>query len=800
MIPGQTIAHYRLLQELGSGGMGVVYKAEDLRLKRHVALKFLPAHLTQDAHAKERFVHEARAASALDHPNICTIHEVAETEDGQLFIAMACYGGETLRQRIEHGPLGFEEACAITRQVASGLAKAHGKGIVHRDLNPSNIMITEDGVVKVLDFGLAKLAGQTRTTRTGTTVGTIPYMSPEQLTGGESDARADIWSLGVVVYQMLSGKLPFRGDHAPAMMYAITNEEPQSLAQVRSGVPLEMTVLVERCLEKDPDRRLQSMDEVLRVLGSVRVAESLRRPRLRGRRWKPYLVVGLPVLMVTGGLLWAILRHSPERVADVPARVRIGILAFQSQAGDTAAARWPFLIQSMLVAQLTGLERVGVVPPNTLKSIMEKQQGTAPTGPTPYRVFREQADVTFILDGGIVRADGGYRVLMNVVDAAEGYVHYSTQVEARRDAELQEAVLTLADRVLAFLEIGELPVSSDEALQKWSRPRARNIEAEAAFLEASNHLYRGESGAAKLLQRALELDSTFISPRVWIISGLMAFGMREEANRHYRILLSLRANPFESAMIRWCGAAIRGDPAEQIRALSTALQYSPRNNILLLNLAEAYDKAGDYQAALDAILPAVNVRWRFAPVYSDAARYSAKLGRYDEARSLLDDALSMTPVHPETYSMLAALACRKGDAREAERYTALAIKRFEEVDGRTELLYWTLGNDLLAVDEYSLAADRFRKASELSPSVPRYQSGLADALFGAGKIDEASHAFRSALQIDSTWSHAHLMLAAIAEEKGERSAAVGHYQSYLTLQPAGRIADTVRQHLNNIRQ
>ncbi len=779
--------------------MGVVYRAEDLLLKRHVALKFLPADLTQDARAKERFVHEARAASALDHPNICTIHEVAETEDGQLYIAMACYGGETLRQRIERGPLSFEEASSVTRQVASGLAKAHEQGIVHRDLNPSNIMITEDGVVKVLDFGLAKLTGQTRTTRSGTTVGTIPYMSPEQLTGGESDARADIWSLGIVVYQMLAGKLPFRGDHAPAMMYAITNEQPQPLAQVRAGVPVELTVLVERCLEKDSERRLQSMDEVLRVLGSAREAETFRRASIHGRRWKQYLLVGLPVLMVSAGLLWAILGHSREQSVESPARVRIGILAFQSPAGDTVAGRWPLLIQSMLVAQLTGLEHVGVVPPNTLKSILEREEGTVPKGATPYIVFREQADVTFILDGTIVRANGGYRVLMNLVDAAEGYVNYSTQVGARRDADLQEAVLTLADRLLAFLEIGEIPVSSDQALQKWSRPRARNIEAEKAFLEASNHLYRGESGAAKLLQRALELDSTFISPRVWIISGLMAFGMREEANRHYKVLLSLRANPFESAMIRWCGAAIKGDLAEQIRALSTALQYSPHNNILLSNLAEAYYRAGDYEAALDAILPAVKVRWRYAPVYSDAARYCAKLGKYDEARSHLDEALSMSPVHPETYGMLAALAFHEADTSEAERFTALAVKRFEAIDRRTDWLHFLLGTDLLAVDDFVRAADRFRKAVLLQPGVPRYHSSLADALYGAGRKDESMREYRSTLRLDSTWSHSHLMLAKIAEENSDSIAAVGHYRSYLTLQPAGRLADTVREHLNNVR-
>ena len=234
---GRTISHYKILEKLGQGGMGVVYKAEDISLERTVALKFLPPHLVSAAEAEERFIHEAKAASALDHNNICNIHEIGKTDDGQTFIAMAYYEGETLREKIEREPLKLEEAVDIAVQVAQGLAQAHEKGIVHRDIKPANIFLTDDGLVKILDFGLAKLAGNTKLTKDGSTLGTVAYMSPEQTRGDFVDFHTDIWSLGVVLYEMLTGQLPFRGDYEQAIMYAILNSEPEPAETIRKELP-----------------------------------------------------------------------------------------------------------------------------------------------------------------------------------------------------------------------------------------------------------------------------------------------------------------------------------------------------------------------------------------------------------------------------------------------------------------------------------------------------------------------------------------------------------------------------------
>ena len=202
---GSPIGPYVIAAELGRGGMGVVYRAQDPRLDRQVAIKVLPPDLIRDATAKQRFLQEAKAASALDHPNICTIHEINETGDGQFYLVMAHYEGETLRERITRGPLALDDAIDIATQVGQGLSKAHAVGIVHRDIKPANLMLTTDGAVKILDFGLAKLAGSEGVTQTGTTVGTVAYMSPEQARGEEVDHRTDIWSLGVVLYEMLAG-------------------------------------------------------------------------------------------------------------------------------------------------------------------------------------------------------------------------------------------------------------------------------------------------------------------------------------------------------------------------------------------------------------------------------------------------------------------------------------------------------------------------------------------------------------------------------------------------------------------
>ncbi len=300
---GQTISHYEILEKLGRGGMGVVYKARDARLDRFVALKFLPPEFSGDAEANARFMQEARAASALEHPNICTIHDIGTTDDGRLFIVMPFYSGQTLKYRIQDGPLSVEESVDVGRQIARGLAPAHDAGIVHRDIKPANIMVTDQGEVTILDFGVAKLEGSDFT-KTGTTLGSVSYMSPEQTRGEQVDGRSDLWSLGVVLYEMLTGSRPFTGDYDQAVAYAILNQDPQLVSEVDHDIPEYVVDIIQRLLRKDPGERIQMASQVVNILGGDDThgpAQPQESNHIGGLRWGMVVaalaLVGLTVLI-----------------------------------------------------------------------------------------------------------------------------------------------------------------------------------------------------------------------------------------------------------------------------------------------------------------------------------------------------------------------------------------------------------------------------------------------------------------------------------------------------------------------
>jgi len=317
---GRTISHYRITEKLGEGGMGVVYKAEDTKLDRPVALKFLAAHLVGDDEGRERFLREAKAAAALDHNNICTVHEIDEA-DGQTFLAMAFIEGQSLKDKIAERPLKLDEALDLAMQTARGLEAAHKKGIVHRDIKPANLMLSGDGTLKIMDFGLAQLAGRTKLTKTGSSLGTPAYMSPEQTLGETTDHRSDIWSLGVVLYEMVTGQLPFKGEAEPAVAYGIVNEDPEPLTALRTGVPVELDRIASKALAKDPNDRYQHVDELLVDLrgareregsaASKRVAVPMRQPP--ERKVTALWAAMVASLLAAAGLTWWLTQASPER-------------------------------------------------------------------------------------------------------------------------------------------------------------------------------------------------------------------------------------------------------------------------------------------------------------------------------------------------------------------------------------------------------------------------------------------------------------------------------------------------------
>ncbi len=327
---GETVSHYRILAKLGEGGMGVVYKAEDTKLGRLVALKFLPRQAIASEELKARFLNEARAAAALSHPAICTVYEI-DQEHG--FLAMELVEGRSLRHLIAERPLPFYEALEFAAKIGVGLQAAHEKGVVHRDIKPGNVMVTPDGRVKIMDFGLALLADQTRITRTGTAVGTPAYMSPEQTRGKALDRRTDIWAMGVVLYEMLSGRQPFQGNTTEAMLYSIVHAEPEPLTALRSGIPMHLDRIVAKALAKDPAARYQHVEDLLvdiRDQQETQTAAGAIRTSRRQIPWKRLAwaaaVAGLAVLSYfLGGL---------RRFSTPPAAVRMTVTA----PGGSAAA------------------------------------------------------------------------------------------------------------------------------------------------------------------------------------------------------------------------------------------------------------------------------------------------------------------------------------------------------------------------------------------------------------------------------------------------------------------------------
>jgi len=377
---GRTVAQYAIVAKLGGGGMGVVYTAKDTKLGRLVALKFLPPQWSHDETAKQRFIREAQAASATDHRNICTIHNIESTDDGQLFIVMAHYDGETLKRKLEAGALGVDDALEIAAQVAEGLAKAHAQGVVHRDIKPGNLMITED-CVKILDFGLAKFADALQLTIVGSTLGTVAYMSPEQARGEDADVRSDVWALGVVLYEMLTGQVPFKGAYAEAISYAIRSDPPPPLSTSGREIPEAVERLVLRALEKDPAQRFQTARDLardLRLLQGRSLPLDLRTEPLpqvvgtphatldsRRHAWKRLALACAAVLVaaIAGTYLW--LTWPVDRIPVVIAPVA-------NQTGYAELDAYRLALTQELVAQLAEARSVRVLPYDRLLQIVRR--------------------------------------------------------------------------------------------------------------------------------------------------------------------------------------------------------------------------------------------------------------------------------------------------------------------------------------------------------------------------------------------------------------------------------------------
>jgi serine/threonine protein kinase/tetratricopeptide (TPR) repeat protein len=384
---GNTVSHYRITEKIGEGGMGIVYKAEDTRLKRTVALKFLHPELTRDTEAKERFIQEAQAAAALDHPNICTVYEIDESE-GHTCIAMAYVKGQSLKEKMAAGPLEWEEAQGVISQVAEGLRAAHKKGITHRDIKPANIMLTEEGLAKIMDFGLAKLSWGADLTKTATIMGTVAYMSPEQARGEKADQRTDIWSLGCVLYEMLAGRRPFKNVHDQAAIYSILNEEPEPISRFQKDLPAHVAKILEMCLQKDPLGRYSDMEALLSDL------------KLAARRDKTQTMRSIP------------------RQEEPPS---IAVLPFVNMSADPEQEYFCDGLAEELINSLTKLKDTRVVARTSAFAFKGKT--------IDVREIGRRLNVEKVLEGSVRKSGNKLRITAQLINVADGYHLWSEKFD-----------------------------------------------------------------------------------------------------------------------------------------------------------------------------------------------------------------------------------------------------------------------------------------------------------------------------------------------------------------------------------
>ncbi|NNE45692.1 MAG: protein kinase [Rhodothermales bacterium] len=687
---GKTISHFKVLEKLGGGGMGVVYLAEDTRLKRTVALKFLPPHLSTDEESKQRFAQEAQAASALNHANICTIYDIGETEPapgesgGQMFIAMAHYEGDTLKERLERGALPSEEALDICAQVADGLAAAHEKGIIHRDIKPANILITDRGRAVILDFGLAKLTGSLDLTKSGSTLGTAYYMSPEQVRGEPADHRTDTWSLGVVLYEMLAGRRPFVGDYEQAISYAILNSEPEPLPS--SVAHLED--FVRSCLQKEPGGRVQDIADLAGQLSGYRrrgTAEftslpasmngSLRRAASAPRKMRiGVLAVILGAVLSFFFAALIVTRYLFPNESGAVEPIRLVVLPFQNL-GPSDEDYFADGLTEELSARLGSIDALAVIAQSSANRLKDSGKSIEEIG--------NELKVDYILEGTVrwESRDNNSTVritpkLIRVDDDTQVWSEtYQRQVEGI--FEIQEDV---GRSVAAALNVQLLQGESEQLAE---RP-TDDLAAYQAYLRGvglRRTLSQEPEVAAQAFDEAVARDPNFVEAhyrRAHMYSLAVWLGLPEDQARYEplaRAALSevsrLAPGSLQDLLARGYASYYLDVDFDRARSeFEAASTLSSGSFEVIEALGPVYRRLGLYEESARLFVRALeldplNLAWA-----AEGAITYMVMKRHDDAERLLDHAVQIDPDHPGAYcwkSMNSILGWGSAQrAREAE--------------------------------------------------------------------------------------------------------------------------------------
>jgi len=670
---GSRIAQYEILEPLDGGSMGEVYKAKDLRLGRVVALKFLPADLTRDPSARRRFLHEAQAVALLDHPNVATLYESGESEGGRVFLALAFYEGETLQQKLSRGPLPLSEAVAIARQIAQGLAAAHRRQIVHRDVKPANVVVLPDGTVKLLDFGLAKMAGATTLTRLGSSPGTPAYKSPEQTKGEKVDPRSDLWALGVVLYEMVTGRVPFGGEYEQAVIYSILNEPPRPL---EGAFPPELAAVIKRALAKTPEARYATADELEEDLariplepgGKATGSRSIK-IRRRPRRWVWWIAAVLAVLVALGGVGgWQWQKHHWDFSPEVARLVKQGdrlewrgdterILANAEGAYRQALAldRDNPLIEAQLAALLARIDGQFPAPARReeIRRLTARAVERAPDHPMPWVA---QAKL-LLLEGKPREAEkAARRAVERDLDFDRGHTVLGEALidqgrledglaELRRGVAVGEgylrARLVLADRLQDASRYDEAATELTEVLKYDPDHPTANHNLGSIYLRSARN-----QDALPLFRKVFEVTRDARS-----------------ANSLGFVYLNL------------------GRMDEAIATFKEAHQLNPSLPSAVQNLGESYEKIGKgdearrwYTAAIKSYDDALAKGGPPAKLLSRRGFCAGKLGRFDEAVGNIQEALKAKPKENELLFRAAQIYAMAGLREKAIAYAKRAVQ------------------------------------------------------------------------------------------------------------------------------
>jgi len=674
---GKKISHYEILERLGSGGMGVVYKAHDLKLDRFVALKFLPPSFSADEQKKKRFVQEAKAASTLDHPNICTIHEINETADGQIFIAMSYYEGETLKQKIERGPLALDEALNIAIQIAEGLSRAHDQGILHRDIKPANIIVTCEGTVKIVDFGLAKISGL-NITKSDTTLGTVAYASPQQLSGQPLDKRTDIWSLGVVLFEMLTGELPFKGEYEEAMFYSILNEKPEPVSKLGLDAPQELAWIINHSLEKNPKARYDSCSELLIDLKSLLAGEPSRATISANkkitmpiqpaysflRRYRTTIfaaIAGILILLISYYLL------NPP--ISLTSNDYIMVSEFQNQTNEDVfnhsltEALWVTIRQSSYINPLSRDRITGALERMKLPPTQQLDEATS-------LAIARRENAHFVISGNIAQVGMKYVLTSKIINSQSGDILRMRRVELNKIEDVLGGMDRLAKNIREDLGESLKQISeSSMPLLKVTTPSLRALElySQANFLEQQGKY----AEAIDLKEMAVAIDSLFVMAISDLSYDYRKIGNHTKALYYHQKVLPLIDRVTEreryEILMTYYGPSfeLEYDVALQI-AQEYILMY-PNDYVAYWYLGHFAMFAGDYQTAIESNQRALELDSSFAGIYYSNTGFTYALaGNANKALRFFRESKKIRPTYLALDSYIAEVFWMEGKLDSAE--------------------------------------------------------------------------------------------------------------------------------------